>query len=34
MSENGIVIIIPDENQILTHEYRKQIYENHFSKIE
>lgn len=29
MSENGIVIIIPDENQILTHEYRKQIYENH-----
>lgn len=29
MSESGIVIIIPDENQILTREYRKQIYENH-----
>lgn len=29
MPESGMVIIIPDENQILTHEYRKKIYENH-----
>ena len=28
MSESGIVIIIPDENQILTHEYSKQIYKH------
>lgn len=28
MSESGMVIIIPDENQILTHEYRKQIYKH------
>ena len=29
MNERGNVIIIPDENQILTREYKKEIFQNH-----